>query len=205
MSAGQSGKDAASDEKRPSFTLVPAVQGAAKPSRAVRKAGKPEADPPRTLDGRYMVVRGRLWRLSDPGLAPDRRKALVDELMAARSAVGQTSDDSQRRAARARVDAAKCGLGERGPVWWRDGAPDLNRRLARNTLYADWWATFLSSRAGGSDPTGASALNATICNLSFSAPRNTRRNQKTDKSQKTDPSHEIAPLAHSTADRGPFP
>lgn len=25
---------------------------------------------------------------------------------------------------RARVDAAKHGLGERGPVWWDDGAPD---------------------------------------------------------------------------------
>ena len=37
------------------------------------------------------------------------------------------------------VDAAKRGLGERGPVWWNDGAPDENRRMARNSSYADWW------------------------------------------------------------------
>ena len=42
-------------------------------------------------------------------------------------------------AARAAVETAKVGLGERGPVWWTDGAPDLNRRMARNTPYADWW------------------------------------------------------------------
>jgi hypothetical protein len=38
------------------------------------------------------------------------------------------------------VDAAKTALGERGPVWWSDGAPDQNRRMARNTPYADWYA-----------------------------------------------------------------
>jgi len=42
--------------------------------------------------------------------------------------------------ARGRVDAAKVALGERGPVWWTDGAPDLNRRMAVNTPYADWFA-----------------------------------------------------------------
>jgi hypothetical protein len=41
--------------------------------------------------------------------------------------------------ARARVHAAKVGLGERGPVWWQDGAPDLNRHLVRNSPYAAWW------------------------------------------------------------------
>jgi hypothetical protein len=43
------------------------------------------------------------------------------------------------RDARARVDAAKTALGERGPVWWDDGAPDLNRRMARDTPYAAWY------------------------------------------------------------------
>ena len=42
--------------------------------------------------------------------------------------------------ARADVQAAKVALGERGPVWWRDGAPDYNRKLARNTPYAEWAA-----------------------------------------------------------------
>lgn len=42
-------------------------------------------------------------------------------------------------AARARVDAAKHGLGERGPPWWSDGAPDYNRRMVANTPYAAWF------------------------------------------------------------------
>jgi hypothetical protein len=41
-------------------------------------------------------------------------------------------------AARAAVDAAKIALGERGPAWWTDGAPDFNRKMARNTPYAGW-------------------------------------------------------------------
>jgi hypothetical protein len=43
-------------------------------------------------------------------------------------------------AARQRVDTAKRGLGERGDVWWQDGAPDYNRRLIHNTPYAAWFA-----------------------------------------------------------------
>ncbi len=42
--------------------------------------------------------------------------------------------------ARAAVDAAKVALGERGPPWWTDDAPDLNRHMAKNTPYADWAA-----------------------------------------------------------------
>ena len=37
------------------------------------------------------------------------------------------------------MDEAKRALGERGPVWWTDGAPDYNRRMAKNTPYADWY------------------------------------------------------------------
>ncbi|WP_235531902.1 hypothetical protein [Sphingomonas sp. Leaf67] len=42
--------------------------------------------------------------------------------------------------ARKAVDAAKVALGERGPVWWDDGAPDYNRRKVENTPYAGWLA-----------------------------------------------------------------
>lgn len=38
------------------------------------------------------------------------------------------------------VQEAKEALGERGPVWWSDGSPDCNRRMAKNTQYAAWWA-----------------------------------------------------------------
>ena len=47
------------------------------------------APPLITPDGRYIVVRGRLWRRSNPALDPDERRRLVDQLMAARRAVGQ--------------------------------------------------------------------------------------------------------------------
>lgn len=96
---------------------------------------------PQTPDGRYFVVRGRLWRLSDPTLDPDRRAHLVNELMSARRAVRDAKGQpTPLREARARVDAAKRALGERGPVWWDDGAPDYNRHLAVNTPYAAWFA-----------------------------------------------------------------
>ncbi|WP_265562159.1 hypothetical protein [Sphingomicrobium arenosum] len=96
---------------------------------------------PITPDQRYFLVRGRLWRMSDPALPPEERDALVRELMAARAAKGRAmraGDDAAREAARQRVDAAKHALGERGPPWWDDGAPDYNRKMARNTPYADW-------------------------------------------------------------------
>ena len=97
------------------------------------------AEPPTTPDGRYIVVDGVLWRRSDPALPPARRQALVDELMAARRAVGQAEDAEARAAARAAVDRAKRALGERGAVWWGDGAPDLTRRKIANTPYGQWW------------------------------------------------------------------
>lgn len=102
---------------------------------------------PSTPDGRYFVVRGRLWRMSNPALAPDLRQTLVDQLMTARRQVGvakKAGDPEAERAARAAVDVAKRALGERGPVWWTDGAPDFNRRMVHNTPYAGWHAALSS-------------------------------------------------------------
>lgn len=98
---------------------------------------------PGTPDGRYFVVAGRLWRSSNPGLPSDRRQELVNALMTARRQVGaakKAGDAEAERSARAAVDAAKRALGERGPVWWTDGAPDFNRRMVVNTPYAEWYA-----------------------------------------------------------------
>lgn len=100
--------------------------------------------PPVTPDGRYIVVRGRLWRRANPHLAEEERQALVDRLMDARRAVARAqklADGRALAAARGEVDAAKVALGERGPVWWREADPDLNRHLARTTPYAGWYAT----------------------------------------------------------------
>lgn len=97
---------------------------------------------PDTPDGRYFVVRGRLWRKSNPSLSEARRAALVSDLMRGRSAVRLARRDKDREAmirARTIVNDAKVALGERGPVWWTDDAPDLNRHMARTTVYADWF------------------------------------------------------------------
>lgn len=102
------------------------------------------APPLITPDGRYIVVRERLWRAANPSLSLDERDARVGELMEARRAVGmatRASDETAQRAARERVHRAKVALGERGPVWWTDGAPDLNRKLVRNSPYADLFAS----------------------------------------------------------------
>jgi hypothetical protein len=99
---------------------------------------------PVTPDGRYFVVRGRLWRCTDPGLNPDEREQLTRELMRARAAVGRAKragDEEGVRLARTAVDSAKVALGERGAVWWTDGAPDYNRHLAKNTPYREWFAS----------------------------------------------------------------
>ncbi len=96
-----------------------------------------------TPDGRYIVVHGRLWRRQRPDLEPVQRDRLVRDLMDGRRAVraAKRSGDAEALArARRAVDTAKHALGERGPVWWTDGAPDLNRRMIRNTDYADWYA-----------------------------------------------------------------
>jgi hypothetical protein len=104
--------------------------------------GTKRGDVPVTPDGRYIVVRGRLWRRSNPALAEDVRQALVADLMSARRAVGtarRAGDKDALADAGRRVDDAKTALGERGPVWWDDGAPDLNRHMARTTPYRDWF------------------------------------------------------------------
>ena len=104
-------------------------------------AGKGEAGGvQRTPDGRYIIVRGRLWRSANPHLPDEERQRWVDVLMDARRAVKAakaSGDQSAMKAARAQVQEAKLALGERGPVWWDDGAPDENRKLLRNSSYAD--------------------------------------------------------------------
>jgi len=96
---------------------------------------------PTTPDGRYFIVAGRLWRSTNPAVPEERRHRLVAELMQARRAVKEAKrGHGEISAARKAVDAAKVALGERGPVWWEDDAPDLNRHLAKNTPYAEWAA-----------------------------------------------------------------
>ena len=107
---------------------------------------------PVTPDGRYFVVRGRLWRTANPGLGEAERADLVGRLMEARRAVGgarKAADPDAEATAHQAVDEVKQALGERGPVWWDDGSPDLNRHMVKNTLHAEWYAKLARSDQGG--------------------------------------------------------
>lgn len=95
------------------------------------------SEPERTPDGRYIVVRGRRWRATDPTIPDDVRSALQQHLGKARAEVGagrRTGDDDRVAAARARVSAAKHGLGERGTPWW-DLDDDARRERWETALH----------------------------------------------------------------------
>lgn len=103
---------------------------------------------PTTPDGRYIVVRGRLWRAANPAWNDADRARLTADLMKARRRVASAlhaGDAMALAEARRAVNASKIALGERGPVWWTDGAPDLNRRMIRNTPYAAWFEALPAS------------------------------------------------------------
>ncbi len=109
----------------------------------LRVHAQPQTEPLVTPDGRYIVVRGRLWRRTNPELAEAERERQVHALMTARRDVQsarRAADRAAESAARRRVHLAKVALGERGPVWWTDGAPDYTRKLAKNTPYTRWFA-----------------------------------------------------------------
>lgn len=98
---------------------------------------------PKTPDGRYFLVKGRLWRCTNPALPESVQKAWVKRLMDARRAVKaakRAEDEAALKEARSQVNETKEALGERGPVWWTDGDRDYNRCMAKNTPYASWYA-----------------------------------------------------------------
>lgn len=111
--------------------------------------GHPDAGegPERTADGRYIVVRGRRWRATDPALPDEVTDPLRSELGRARSAIGRSQDPGEVRAWRDRVQLAKEGLGERGEAWWEMTEADRAER-ARERL----------DRMRSTDVTGSSAL-----------------------------------------------
>ena len=93
-----------------------------------------------TPDRRYTIVDGVLQRATNPALSESERVALVTELFEAGRAVKTAGDDYlAMRNARLRIDRAMRALGERGPVWWDDGVPDLSGRPVDSTPYAEWW------------------------------------------------------------------
>jgi hypothetical protein len=79
-------------------------------------------------DPRYVVIDGRRWRATDPGIPERLRAVLVAELRSAHRAVATGGDVAE---ARRRVQDAKVALGERGEPWWEPASPD--GRAARLT------------------------------------------------------------------------
>ncbi|MGJ9413833.1 hypothetical protein ACHAAC_14105 [Aeromicrobium sp. CF4.19] len=84
-----------------------------------------------TDDERWMVIKGRRWRRTDPSLPSEVVERLTSHLGRGRSAVGparKAGDEERLAGARTRVGLAKLGLGERGPYWWE---VDESDRLAQ--------------------------------------------------------------------------
>lgn len=82
-----------------------------------------------TDDGHFIVIKGRRWRATDPHLPADVEKRLTHHLMAGRRAVAAAGEDEEaRKAARARVQLAKTGLGERGTAWWEQTPAERRER-----------------------------------------------------------------------------
>lgn len=83
---------------------------------------------PITPDGRYFLVRGRLWRCTNPNLSESERKRLTAELMRARRAVREAlklqrvaldaphPGDRKRRAENSKVNA-NCSIGTANQTW----------------------------------------------------------------------------------------
>lgn len=112
---------------------------------------------PVTPDQRYFVVRERLWRMTNPALPDEERKRLTRELMKHRAAVARAkrADDAvAEQDARRMIHELKVALGERGPVWWDDGAPDYNRHLVKNTPYRSWYESRAETRSGPEEEAG---------------------------------------------------
>ncbi|WP_194860581.1 DUF3253 domain-containing protein [Dietzia sp. SYD-A1] len=78
-----------------------------------------------TDDGRYIVVKGRRWRATDPSIPDTLRTELVSALMTGRRLVKSDGD-----AARVMVQDAKVALGERGDPWWEPTEQGTRDRLA---------------------------------------------------------------------------
>ena len=87
------------------------------------------SDPKTTPDGRYVVIKGRRWRATDPLIPEDRRDELTRVLMAWRREVRRTQGTAEEGDARAGVQAAKVALGERGqPPWWEQADEERRAR-----------------------------------------------------------------------------
>ncbi|MFI5841717.1 hypothetical protein ACIA8K_18605 [Catenuloplanes sp. NPDC051500] len=89
-------------------------------------------DQERTEDGHFVIISGRRWRATDPGIPEEVGAELRKALMSARRDVGAALRAGQDPAsARARVQLAKVALGERGVPWWEQTPEERRERWER--------------------------------------------------------------------------
>ena len=81
-----------------------------------------------------------LW---SPGRAADLRMKARRAVRGAKKAADPEAEATAHHA----VDEVKQALGER--ACGGRGSPDLNRHMAENTLYAEWYAKLARSNQGG--------------------------------------------------------
>lgn len=116
-----------------------------------------------TPDGRYFVVKGRLWRCSDPSLSEDERGRLVKELMNARRAVKKSKSSG---------DATELRVAREPGLQPKNGCKYALRRLvclARRSMSRFVSATTgLRSHSQAGDSTGLLLLVTKPRTLSFS-------------------------------------
>ncbi|SFH14320.1 hypothetical protein SAMN04488039_103277 [Sulfitobacter dubius] len=93
----------------------------------------------KVIPQKFSIFKNRLSHCTNLTLPEAERAALVKELMQARLAVKNAKTNEDVKTAQGKVHEAKVALGERGPVWWNDGAPDVNRHHPKNRLQAVWW------------------------------------------------------------------
>ena len=58
-------------------------------------------------------------------------------------------DDAERADLVGRLMKARRGAKKAADPEWDDSSPDLNRHMAENTLYAEWYAKLARSNQGG--------------------------------------------------------
>lgn len=121
-------------------------------SGSIAAKKQPEPKYPVTLDGHYFVVRGRLWRCTNPALSKEEREEHTKTLMDARRHMRKDQPENVRSEAKTRVQEAKVALGERGPVWWSASEGEVcDRKMAKNTTYRDWFDSLSTSGTGRTD------------------------------------------------------
>src|SRR5688572_10811459 len=99
--------------------------------------GRPADSASLTPDGRYIVVRGRLWRATNPNLGAQERRSLTARLMEARRTVGvakRKNDGALLRAARQEVQAVKVVW---VPTWYSLPTCSAPQRV-RTTILEFW-------------------------------------------------------------------